>query len=167
MALERAPEIGLELQPFDGAIVHGRVEQRVAAAASRFRPVHRDVGVADEIVAGLGAGAADGNADARAGEHLVPAEHHRRRHGLLETLGHAHRIARVSDVLEQHRELVAADASQAVVPAVGSAAGRHDVVAPQHLGGRTAISSRRRSPAGCPMLSLTVLAIRSMKRTAN
>ena len=50
VALDALAQLGLERQPAHRAGVHHRVEQLVAAAAGGLRAVHRDVGVAQQVV---------------------------------------------------------------------------------------------------------------------
>ena len=48
--LERVLELGLQLEPFDDALVHRRLEDAVAALAVALRHVHRDVGVSEQLL---------------------------------------------------------------------------------------------------------------------
>jgi len=50
LPLESPPEVGLELQPRDGARVHRGVEDLVAVLAPLLGPVHRGVRVAEQVV---------------------------------------------------------------------------------------------------------------------
>ena len=71
MPVEGAAQIGLELEALDRVLMHRGIEDGVAVTTRRLRPVHRDIGVADELVAATMLGGADGDTDARAGEHLL------------------------------------------------------------------------------------------------
>jgi hypothetical protein len=114
-------QVGLELQPGEGALLHGALEVRVLVAAARLGGVHRHVGVAQErarVVVGSG----HGHADARRDEHLARAldAHRRADHGEHALGGHVGLLAR-AHVLEQHGELVAAEARHRVALAHGLA----------------------------------------------
>ena len=50
LALDRAPQVGLQVQPVEHLAVHPRVEDRMARLALGLRAVHRDVGVADQLL---------------------------------------------------------------------------------------------------------------------
>ena len=129
----------------DRRVVQRGVEHRVAAAAGVLGAVHRQVGVADDVLARLVRVGGHGHADAGAGEHVLAVERQRQRGHLLHALGDAHRVDRLADAVEQHRELVAAEAGQRRLgrrrAAVGHA--RDDVVAAH--GARP--GARRTSPA--------------------
>ncbi len=115
LPVDGAPQIGLELQPLNGLVMHRGVEHRVAVATRRLRAVHGDVGIPDKVVTVAVLGRADGDTDARAREDLLSVESHGRRHRLLKALGDPDCVARVADVLEQHREFVASEAGQTVL----------------------------------------------------
>ena len=48
--LDRLLQLGLQLEPLDHALVHRRLEDAVAALAVALRHVHRDVGVAEQLL---------------------------------------------------------------------------------------------------------------------
>ena len=48
---DRLAQLGLERQPVDHAAMHAGVERPAAATALRLGVVHRDVGVADQLLA--------------------------------------------------------------------------------------------------------------------
>ena len=50
VALERAPQLERELLPLAEALVEPRLVDRVMAALAALRDVHRDVGVAEELL---------------------------------------------------------------------------------------------------------------------
>ena len=108
---ERALQVGAQLQAGEHALVHGRLEQAVAALAVALGDVHRGVGVADHLV-GVGAGLVLGDRDAEAAAQrdLLVAGDQRHGERLEDPLGGVGRLLAVLDVLEQHRELVAAEA---------------------------------------------------------
>ena len=72
LPLDRASEIGLEPQRGDRALVHVAGEDLVAGATAHLGPVHRRVRVPQHVLGGLVARARQRDADADAGEHLVP-----------------------------------------------------------------------------------------------
>ena len=126
------------------------------ALAAALGRVHRDVGVAQQLVGGLAPACRDGDADAGA-RRAPPCR--RAANGLAQrlddALGHVDRRRVVVGVLEQDRELVAAEARGGVAGADAAAAAARRP--------RTSSSS----PAAWPRLSLTVLkSSRSMKSTA-
>src|SRR5579859_2621490 len=88
-ALERAAQVGLELEQLDGALVHGGVELHPAAAALRLGAVERGVRVAEQIFRPRVRCVAVRDADADAAEHLLPAQHERLLQRFLEPVGHA------------------------------------------------------------------------------
>src|SRR5216684_1308861 len=120
-ALQRAAQVGLELEQLHRAVVHGGVELYAASAALRLGAIEGGVCVAQEI---LGPGVecvAVGDADAHAAEHLLATEHERGAQRVLKTVGHLERIVARLHVLEQDGELVAAQT-------------RHGVARPQTVG---------------------------------
>ena len=79
--------------------------------------------------------AADRDADARSGEDFLPATHADwRSHGLLDAFGNAHGVTGIADVVQENRELVAAESRQRVVDGIlwiGGGRSRDEVVTPQ------------------------------------
>ena len=115
---ERALQVGAQLEAGEHALVHPRLEQAVAALAVALGVVHRRVGVADELL-GLDDGPRLGERDAHAGaqdELLVP-DAQRHGHRLEHAVGGLDGLVGVADALEQHRELVAAEAGGGVAGA--------------------------------------------------
>jgi hypothetical protein len=108
-ALGGPAEVGLQLQAAERGRVHGGVEQREAATAAVLRSVHGHVGTAEQVLRELVRRGAQRDADAGGGEELEPADADRCRQRPLDPLGHARRVARVGDALEEQRELVAAE----------------------------------------------------------
>ena len=132
VALERLLELGLQLEALERGEVHVRLEELVAALAAALGDVHGHVRVAQQLLGSLaGSAGARGDADARVHEGALPVDLERRAQRLDHAVGHAGRLGGVGHVLEQDRELVAAEsrggvaAAQAVVDALGD---RHEQV---------------------------------------
>ena len=107
-----------------------------------------------QVLGGRRARLPDRDADARAGGDLGAADVERRGQGLEQPAGDVGAVVVVVDVLEQDRELVAAETGDGVAVAAGTPRSR------------PVISRSRSSPAAWPRLSLTVLkSSRSMKST--
>ena len=110
VALDRLAQLGLERQALDRRGVHVRVEDLIAAAAGRLGAIHRDVGVAQQFVHGGVWRAAEHDADTRRRVDLVAVQADRIAERPLQALGdEAHLVGR-GETLDQHRELVAAEA---------------------------------------------------------
>ena len=115
VALERPLQIGAQLQARHDLLVHGRLEHAVAALALALGDVHGRVGVADQLV-GVGGGSGLGHRDAQAGadDDVVVVELERAGQRLEDPLGGLGGGLDVVDVLQQDRELVAAEAGGGV-----------------------------------------------------
>ena len=111
-ALDRAPQVGLEPEPPDRHVMEGGVEHGVAARARVLGAVHREVGVADDVLARRVPIGGHGHADAGGGKDVLSIERQRFGRHLLDTLGHAHGVQGLTDPVEQHGELVAAEPGQ-------------------------------------------------------
>ena len=117
--LEPLAQIGLDLEPLGGAGSHGSLVEHLvdAAPALGLGLVHRHVGVAKHVVGRL-AWLGQGDADRHAGHQLVAVGQH---HGLFDGGADAprrgDRHVHSGHVLQQHHELVAAEAGQQVVAA--------------------------------------------------
>ena len=111
-----------EALPFDGAaqivfereqLQRVRVHRRVEHAMTRFpfglRAIHRRVRVADHVLGHVVLPRAERDADAGGGEDFVAAEHERHVERREDALGHGGRFERIFEIVEQHRELVAAE----------------------------------------------------------
>ena len=113
--VERPAQLGLHLEPALHRLAHARLEHLEARAAVGLRPVHGDVGVAQES---LGGGAlvapAERDPDAGAHEDLLVLDPERPAERLDDPLGDEGGVRAHPDVLEQHGELVAADARDGV-----------------------------------------------------
>ena len=118
------------------SLAHGRVEQLVAPAARRLRPVERRVRVAQHVLRPVVPGHAQRDADARASRR-PRARRSRRppRAPRPSRVGHPRHVGRVLDAAEDDRELVPAEP-------------RHRV--PDHLRRRPRRPPRAASPSPLP-----------------
>jgi hypothetical protein len=112
--LDRPPQVALHVEPAHHLRVHRGVEDRVAALAVGLRAVHGDVGVAHHLVRRRVRGG-DRDPDRRVDEQLAPLQLERDLQRRQDALGDHRRLAGVADVVEQERELVAAQARDRVV----------------------------------------------------
>ena len=116
--LERALQVGLQLQAPQRRVVHRGLEDLVAALARLLRHVHRDVGVAQELLRASSPPSPvpsdDGDADARADEDLLALEVERLLQHLHDPVGDVRGPDALPAVLEQDRELVAAQPGRRV-----------------------------------------------------
>ena len=107
VALDRLPQVGLELEPLDDRGAHLRLEELVAAEPGGLRAVHRDVGVAEQVLAA---------ARRRTAIPMLALDEHLRARRSRTALGAPSQIRsasraaslRSASVLEQDGELVAA-----------------------------------------------------------
>jgi hypothetical protein len=97
--LERLAEIGFELHPFHGRLVHGGLEDLVPPRAPPLGGVHGDVSVAEELPA-VDARAVEGDADRGPDEHLPPGEAERSLQNPDDPVGQLGRVADGFQVLE-------------------------------------------------------------------
>ena len=107
LALDGPAKISLELQLVDRAPVHVRVEDFMAGEASSLGSIERGVGIAEHVVVARVARAGQRDADADRGEDLGPDDGEGQRHGILDALCHANRIALAVQIVEENRELIA------------------------------------------------------------
>ena len=114
VVLQRAAQVGLELEPGDRGRVHLGFVDAVAALPLALRAVHRGVGVAQELVGVVAVGAGERDAGARVDEDLLARDEERRLERVDEALRGLARGRRRREALEQDRELVAAEASRGV-----------------------------------------------------
>ena len=118
-ALDRRGQLLLEIVAAEHRGCHRRIEEREAALARRLRLVHRQVGLADQLV-GVARAAAVGDADAQMNaDQLVAGVHGRRersQHPLGDRAGFRDRVV---DARQHHRELVAAQPRDDVLRAHG------------------------------------------------
>jgi hypothetical protein len=117
-ASEAARQLGAQLVPRDDGGVDRRLEHRYAVLAGRLRGVHRDVGVAQQLV-GADARARRRDADADADVDLPPVERERPAQRLDDAVGHAGRPGKARVVVEQDGELVAAEPGRDVAGSHG------------------------------------------------
>ena len=157
VALEAEPQLVLEPEQLAELARHVVLEDLEAAPAGLLRRVHRDVGVADELVAVAAAAGVHGDADARAEQRARGRRSRSARERRSSSRSRERRSASASwRAFEQQRELVAAETRQCVARARDRS--------------RTARRPRCRSwsPASWPRLSFTCLKpSRSTSRTAS
>ena len=108
VAGERAPQVCLELASLKCLLVHARLEDDVRALATLLGLVHRDVGVAHQLVGRVDE-RAHRDTDARLGERLAVGELERLAHRAKHPLGHLDGLVRRTRLLEQKGELVASE----------------------------------------------------------
>ena len=111
-ALERAPQVSLEPQSTYRHVVQRGIEHRVPACAGVLGAVHRQVGVADDVLARSVRIGGHGHADAGSGKHVLPIERQRQFGHLLHAFGHPHRVERFPDAIEEHGEFIATKTRQ-------------------------------------------------------
>ena len=97
------------------------VEDLVAALAVALGRVHRDVGVAQQVLDDAVADLADRDADARLHVERLAGDLERLAHGGEHALGDLDRLRALADALEQDPELVAAEAGRGVAGAQAAA----------------------------------------------
>ncbi len=140
VAGDRALEVRLELETVAHGQVHARLEQRPAAAAVLLGPVHRQVGVAQEVGRLARRAPGERDPDARTDEDPVALDGERVPEPLDDLLGRFGRRLQRAVLLEEHGELVAAEAG-------------HDGGAPQArpraAGRRPGAGRPRRRGRGC------------------
>ena len=105
-------EVGGELHELDRAGLGRVVEQLGLGRAPRLGPHQRRVGVAQHVLGRIVGGAVGGDADARRGEQPLARHRERRRHCVVDTRGDAQDVARLGEVRQHHRALVAAERRQ-------------------------------------------------------
>ncbi len=115
---QRAADVGLEPQPLVQHVLHLRLEGDVAVLAGCLGVVHGDIGVAEQRL-GARVRRGEGDADAGADAHLGAVELERPVEGLDQGARQALDLADGGDALEQHRELIAAEARHGVGGARG------------------------------------------------
>ena len=117
--LQLVPALGAAEERGELAARGGRVEQLLAegdhlAATRGLRGIHRDVGVPEQVLARRAVGTAQRVADARAHDRRGVVELDRLDDPLEEAVADQRDVARTVDVLEQDRELVAAEPARGV-----------------------------------------------------
>ena len=116
-AVDRVLQLGAELVTRADRGMHAGVEHGEAGLSVRLGHVHRDVGIADDLLrvaAGVaGAGDSDGG---RTGDRVL-ADHVGHAEVPDEALGHGARLSEIGHVLGEDREFVAAEASHEIAVA--------------------------------------------------
>ncbi len=112
-----APEVVLEAQALEDALVHGGVEHPVAGGGGGpgLRLVHGRVGVPEQILRALPTGAAKGDPDADRQEQFSPVHWQGFSESPYDPLGYPHRILGVPYLLKEHYELVAPEPGKGVL----------------------------------------------------
>src|ERR671924_190744 len=107
---------GAEFEPLEDALVHGGLEDPVAALAVPLGHVHGDVGIPEELLGVVRRDLAVGEADpeARPREDLLRVDLELRLERLEDPVGDVRRLLEVSDPVEEDRELVAAEARDGI-----------------------------------------------------
>src|SRR5919197_1830510 len=118
-AFKSATQMALDFQPLDRALLHAGIKDGAASLAIRLGFVHGQIGGAHQSLRTVAAGPTKGNAGARAHDYLVPVERHRYLEGIGDAFGCRAGLVKAADVLEQNRELVAAEACDGVLFAHG------------------------------------------------
>ena len=113
-AAQRPSEVDLGAQSGDGPIPHGVVEEHGFVAATFLRPVHRGVGIAQKRLGVGGERRRDGDADADRRLQLGAAEVDGTPDLDADALGDLPGIVGVVQTVEQHGELVTAEARDGV-----------------------------------------------------
>ncbi len=126
VALERLAEVAVELDARLDVGLHARLVPAVRARAVRLGPVHRQVGVAKQVVAGLGAEIGHHDADAGADEHLGRGHPEGIAQGVDEALGRGVRLGVGRQLLEQDAELVPTPPADRVARAYAGRQARRD-----------------------------------------
>jgi hypothetical protein len=114
VGVDGAPQIVLEPEPVERLRVHHRVEQLVARLAARLGVIHRRVRVAHDLFRVVVLHAAERDADARRREHLAAADRERRAQRFLNPERDRVGLLLVFELVEQNRELVAAEAGERI-----------------------------------------------------
>ena len=97
-----------------GEVLPAQVEDVMVAAALAFGPVHRNVGVVDELFGRVASASGEGDADARADRQLRAREDERLGQRLIEADGDLVSVGAVDEVFAEDDELVSGQARHAV-----------------------------------------------------
>ena len=98
----RLAYVGVDAEPRDGAVAHADVEQLAARGAVHLGAMQRDGGVSENVFRILVPRAAHGDAGARRDEDVLSLDVERLLERFAQPLRHAHGVARVVDIVEQH-----------------------------------------------------------------
>ena len=123
VVVDGVAQVVLEAEPVELARVHVGIEQLVARLAARLRVIHGGVGVAHDLVGVVVLGAAEGDADARGGEHFAPADRKRRAQRVLNAERDGVGLLLVAELVQENRELVSAEPGERVSLAAGTTRG--------------------------------------------
>ncbi len=113
VAVERAAQVGLELEAIERGVVERRLVPAHARLAVLLREVHRHVGVADQLVGSV-AGPVQRHTRARGDHEALACELERQREAVDDARGVLGDLVDRGLVLQQDRELVAAEPSHGV-----------------------------------------------------
>ncbi len=114
ISLERAAEIGLETKTSDRLFVHPRIEHLESRASLLFCAVERQVGAAQHVLRMIVRITVDGDPETHRRERFILTNANWCLQRRLQPLRDARRVARLANVLEEKRELVAAEAGEHV-----------------------------------------------------
>jgi hypothetical protein len=117
VAIDRPAEVGFLLEPGHHRRRHSRFVGGERRPPRALRLVERDVGVPEQIGRADLSALSEGDPDTRPDGNLPPVEQHRRSHGVQQALRDRLGGGRIDVVLEQDRELVAAEAGDGVAQA--------------------------------------------------
>src|ERR1700675_243209 len=101
IAVQGGTKISLELQPGNGAMVHGRIEELGASSSHGLGATQGDLGVAEGIIRALGRSSTEGAADADRDAHGSLVEDEGSGDGGLNALRNAEDVAGIGAIFEQ------------------------------------------------------------------
>ena len=113
-ALQRVPQAAFEHEFFQRPGAHLGGIELVLVAALLLGAVHGGVGVAQQLERVVAVAGIEADADAGGDDELASFYLERLRQGVENFLRHLRHVARIRQVLEQHRELVAAETRHGV-----------------------------------------------------
>ena len=111
---ERGLQVHLQPEPVDHRRLHLGREQRGAVLAHRLGAVQRDVGVAEQVLAGVAVALGDADAGGDRQRAVEAVEQERLAQHVAEPLGEQLRAGRERHALGEHHELVAAEPADRV-----------------------------------------------------
>ncbi len=135
VALDRLTEIAIELDAGLDVGLHLRLVPAVRPGPLDLGPVHRQIGVAQQVVARLGAELGHDDADAGADEHLGDGDPERIAQRVDQALGGGVGLGVGRQLLEQDAELVAAPPADRVPGAHAGDKPRRDLLEQEVAGG--------------------------------
>jgi hypothetical protein len=112
IAVQSGTKISFELQPGNGAIVHGRIEELGASPSHGLSATQGDLGIAEGIVRALGRSSTEGAAVADMDVHGSRLRMRGAETGGLNALRNAEDVAGIGAIFEQDCELVASEARE-------------------------------------------------------